>query len=251
MEIGFRTDVGRKRKSNQDAVGVFQNQKKIKLAIVADGMGGHQAGDVASHLTISDLGKAWEESQLTEQEEVIQWLLKSIQNENERIYNKGQTDPNQAGMGTTIVAVVLLDEKVLLAHVGDSRFYLVRKGKIKQITEDHSLVNELVKSGEITKEMADHHPRKNVLVRSIGIPGTVEVDLTDLEVIVGDKLLLCSDGLSNMVSDQEILKIIDHKNSIDQSLDQLISAANEAGGTDNITVLLIDYNETSEVTAND
>lgn len=246
MEIGFRTDVGRKRKSNQDAVGVFQNQEKVKLAIVADGMGGHQAGDVASHLTVFDLGEAWKNSNLTEQEDVIQWLLKQIQQENEEIFDKGQEDPSKAGMGTTIVAVVIIDQTVLLAHVGDSRFYLVRNGKIKQITEDHSLVNELVKSGEITPEMASHHPRKNVLVRSIGIPGTVEVDLTALEVTVGDKLLLCSDGLTNMVSDQDIMTIIDQAANLDEALDKLIEAANEAGGTDNITVLLIDYNEKGE-----
>lgn len=251
MQIGFRTDVGRKRKSNQDAVGVFQNQEKIKLAIVADGMGGHQAGDVASHLAVLDLGKTWENSNLTDQEDVIQWLLKNIQVENERIFEKGQKDPSQAGMGTTIVAVVILDQTVLLAHVGDSRFYLIRNGKIKQITEDHSLVNELVKSGEITPEQANHHPRKNVLIRSIGIPGTVEVDLTDLEVIVGDKLVLCSDGLTNMVSDADIMRIIDEAANLDEALDDLVAAANLAGGTDNITVLLVDYNEEDEVAVND
>ena len=251
MQIGFRSDVGRKRKSNQDAVGVFQNREKVKLAIVADGMGGHQAGDVASHLTVLDLGKTWEKSNLTDQEEVIQWLLKNIQVENERIFEKGQKDPSQAGMGTTIVAVVILDQTVLLAHVGDSRFYLIRNGKIKQITEDHSLVNELVKSGEITPEQAIHHPRKNVLIRSIGIPGTVEVDLTDLEIIVGDKLVLCSDGLTNMLSDDVIMQLIDDAANLDEALDKLIAAANAAGGTDNITVLIVDYDEKEEVAVHD
>lgn len=251
MQIGFRTDVGRRRKSNQDAVGVFQNQDGLQLAIVADGMGGHQAGDVASHLTVSEIGKSWESSALAEQEDVIQWLLTNIQAENESIFEKGQDNPNQTGMGTTIVAVVFLDQSIVLAHVGDSRFYLMRQGEIKQMTEDHSLVNELVKLGEITPDEAAHHPRKNFLARSLGIPGVVEVDLNDFKVFSGDKLLVCSDGLTNMVSDEKILQIVEEAENLDAALDELIATANANGGTDNITVLLVDYKETEGGDAND
>ena len=251
MQIGFRTDVGRKRKNNQDAVGIYENQQNLRLAIVADGMGGHQAGDIASHLTVSEIGQAWETTKLTEQEEVIQWLLTVIQAENETIFEKGQQNPEQTGMGTTIVAVAFLEQGVVLAHVGDSRFYLLRQGKIKQITEDHSLVNELVKLGEITPEEAVHHPRKNFLARSLGIPGTVEIDLSQIVTLPGDKLLVCSDGLTNMVSDEEILKIVTTAPDLETALETLVQVANENGGTDNITVLLVDYQQENEVSAHD
>lgn len=241
MKIEFRTDVGRRRTTNQDSVGIFFNQEQIRLAIVADGMGGHQAGDIASQLTVSDLGNIWRETSLTDQEEVIRWLLENIQRLNEKIFEEGQGNPRQAGMGTTIVAAVLLGTTVVLANVGDSRSYLIRQGTIKQVTEDHSLVNELVKTGEITEEMALNHPRKNVLVRSLGIPGTVEIDVTSFELLEGDRLLLCSDGLSNMVSDDTMLTIISQTDDLKQAVEALIKQANEAGGRDNITALLVDY----------
>lgn len=241
MKIEFQTDVGRRRTTNQDSVGIFFNQEQIRLAIVADGMGGHQAGDIASQLTVSDLGNIWRETSLTDQEEVIRWLLENIQRLNEKIFEEGQGNPRQAGMGTTIVAAVLLGTTVVLANVGDSRSYLIRQGTIKQVTEDHSLVNELVKTGEITEEMALNHPRKNVLVRSLGIPGTVEIDVTSFELLEGDRLLLCSDGLSNMVSDDTMLTIISQTDDLKQAVEALIKQANEAGGRDNITALLVDY----------
>ncbi|MGX6978450.1 Stp1/IreP family PP2C-type Ser/Thr phosphatase [Vagococcus elongatus] len=241
MKIEFQTDVGKRRTTNQDSVGIFYNQEQIRLAIVADGMGGHQAGDIASQLTVSDLGNIWRETSMTDQEEVIRWLLENIQRLNEKIFEEGQVNPRQTGMGTTIVAAVLLGTTVVLANVGDSRSYLIRQETIKQVTEDHSLVNELVKTGEITEEMALTHPRKNVLVRSLGIPGTVEIDVTSFELLEGDRLLLCTDGLSNMVSDDTILAIVSQADDIKQAVDTLIKQANEAGGRDNITVLLVDY----------
>lgn len=238
MQIKFLTDVGKKRKNNQDAVGVFANQHQIPFAVVADGMGGHQAGDVASAMTIRDLGKAWEKNTLDSREEIVQWLLKIIQLENEKIFNKGEEEEKLAGMGTTIVAAVFIEETLLLAHVGDSRCYLLRNSVLKQITEDHSLVNELVKTGEITQDMAVHHPRKNVLVRSLGLPTIVEIDVLELELLVHDQILLCTDGLTNMLDDQRIQTIMLEKKDVEKRLEQLIDEANEAGGKDNITVLL-------------
>lgn len=239
MQIGFRTDIGQKRKNNEDAVGVFYNQREIPLAIVADGMGGHQAGDVASQMLVQNLGSAWEAESLTEQDLILQWLLKKIQLENEEIFKHGEEDITLSGMGTTIVAVVPISNRLLLAHVGDSRAYLFTNGEFKQVTEDHSLVNELVKSGEITKEQALVHPRRNVLIRSIGMPGVVEIDVVDIKWQAGDILLLCSDGLTNMLSDEEIKNILQSEITLDQKLDLLIRLANEAGGRDNITVLMM------------
>lgn len=239
MQIGFRTDIGQKRKNNEDAVGVYYNQEDIPLAIVADGMGGHQAGDVASQMLVQNLGEAWEIETVTEQDVILQWLLKKIQLENEKIFEQGEQNISLSGMGTTIVAVVPIGNKLLLAHVGDSRAYLFSNGEFKQVTEDHSLVNELVKSGEITKEQALVHPRRNVLVRSIGMPGVVEIDVVDIDWQSKDILLLCSDGLTNMLSDEEIANILQSEITLEQKLDMLINLANEAGGRDNITVLIM------------
>ena len=241
MQIEFQTNVGRKRKSNQDTVGVYTNKAGIVIGIVADGMGGHQAGDTASQLAVTGLGTSWEQTALETQEEVARWIVSGIQKENKEIYQEGNNDPSKFGMGTTVVAVALLKEEVLIAHVGDSRGYIIRDNDIKQLTSDHSLVNELVKTGEITSDMAENHPRKNVLLRSVGVPGDVEVDISVAAVRNKDYILLCSDGLSNMLSDSEMKDIILQDISLNEKVTQLIDEANEAGGRDNITVLLIDF----------
>lgn len=241
MKIEFQTNVGRRRRSNQDTVGVYHNQEGLVLAIVADGMGGHQAGDTASYLAVTGLGEVWKETVLTQENDVAEWLVHQIQKENEHIFTKGNNDPGMFGMGTTIVAAVILPDKILLAHVGDSRAYIVRQDEIKQLTDDHSLVNELVKTGEITVEMAEHHPKKNILVRSVGVPGNVEVDVSLIDSTLEDQVLLCSDGLTNMLSDSYIKSIMLQNKPLKERVDQLIQEANEAGGTDNITALLIDF----------
>lgn len=246
MEINFQTDVGRRRNTNQDYAGVFKNQTGISLAILADGMGGHQAGDVASQMAVNELGAVWRDNQLEDPEQVAQWLIKEIQKENEKIYQKGQSQPEYLGMGTTIVSAAVLDQSFVLANIGDSRAYLIRNQELEQLTEDHSLVNELVKSGEITREMAANHPRKNVLTRSLGMPGMVEVDVTNQLWLPNDYLLLCSDGLTNMVSEADILSIIQSGISLDEKVTQLIEQANAAGGADNITVLMIHFEEQKE-----
>ena len=161
------------------------------------------------------------------------------------IYQRGQEQPEYNGMGTTIVAAALSDDWFTIANVGDSRAYLIREDKIMQLTEDHSLVNELVKSGEISEEMAVNHPRKNILTRSVGMPGTVEVDVSTHLWQLKDRLLLCSDGLTNMLSEEEIGTIINQEGPLSHKVTELIDRANEAGGADNITVLLIEYKEDS------
>ncbi len=240
MQIKYQTNVGRRRKNNQDTVGVYENQAGIVIGIVADGMGGHQAGDTASQLAVTGLGSSWEKTALETQEDVARWLISDIQKKNKEIFEEGNNNPEKFGMGTTIVVAALLEEELLIAHVGDSRGYIVRKGLIKQLTSDHSLVNELVKTGEITSAMAQRHPKKNVLLRSVGVPGEVEVDISVVTTKPNDYVLLCSDGLSNMLSDDEMKQIILQEVSLEEKVRQLIDSANEAGGNDNITVLLID-----------
>lgn len=246
MHIEFQTNVGRKRKSNQDTVGVYENKSGIVLGIVADGMGGHQAGDTASYLAVTGIGELWQETNLYKQNDVARWVVSAIQKENEIIYAEGNNNPDKYGMGTTVVVVAVLGENILLGHVGDSRAYIVRNNGIKQLTDDHSLVNELVKTGEITPDMAAKHPKKNVLVRSVGVPGDVEVDLSVVAISEDDHILLCSDGLSNMLSDTYIKNIVSQPNSLKNRVEQLINEANEAGGTDNITALLIDFKTPSK-----
>ncbi|MGC6769271.1 Stp1/IreP family PP2C-type Ser/Thr phosphatase [Enterococcus sp. LJL128] len=246
MEINFQTDVGRKRNTNQDYAGVFENQAGIPLAILADGMGGHLAGDVASEMAVNHLGERWTAADISSADKAAQWLIQLIQEENEAIYEKGQSVPEYAGMGTTIVGAVLLEQSFVLANIGDSRAYLVRNGQLVQLTEDHSLVNALVKSGEITEEMAANHPRKNVLTRSLGMPNTVEVDVASHLRVDDDYILLCSDGLTNMVPEALILETLLSEHSLEEKVNLLISLANEAGGMDNITVLVIHFDKDKE-----
>lgn len=243
MQIEYQSDVGRRRNTNQDYASVFTNLEGIKLAILADGMGGHRAGDIASQMAVLNLGNAWEEQDLTDDEKIAQWFIQAIQEENALIYQRGQEQPEYNGMGTTIVAAALSEERFTIAHVGDSRAYLIRDGKIIQLTEDHSLVNELVKSGEISEEMAVNHPRKNILTRSVGMPGTVEVDVSTYIWQLKDRLLLCSDGLTNMLSEEMIETIVNQEGTLSDKVTELINQANEAGGADNITVLLIEFKE--------
>lgn len=243
MQIEYQSDVGRRRNTNQDYASVFTNQEGIKLAILADGMGGHRAGDIASQMAVLNLGNAWEEQDLTDDEKIAQWFIQAIQEENALIYQRGQEQPEYNGMGTTIVAAALSEERFTIAHVGDSRAYLIRDGKIIQLTEDHSLVNELVKSGEISEEMAVNHPRKNILTRSVGMPGTVEVDVSTYIWQLKDRLLLCSDGLTNMLSEEMIETIVNQEGTLSDKVTELINQANEAGGADNIIVLLIEFKE--------
>lgn len=251
MEIQYVTDVGRRRQTNQDKAGVFLDTLKQPLMIVADGMGGHQAGDVASQMLVSFLGKAWEKTAFTSIPELHQWLANSLQQINDTIYQTGQADSERAGMGTTVVVAAVLQNELYYANVGDSRLYLIREQAIKQLTEDHSLVNELVKSGEITTEMAANHPRKNVLTRSVGMPTTIVVDQFSLSLQAGDWVLLCSDGLTNMVSDEELLKVSQEVSSVDEALNELVNRANDAGGADNITALLLAVAGDDEVQTDD
>jgi Serine/threonine protein phosphatase len=239
MEIHYQTDVGKRRNTNQDYVGVFTNKQGYTLALLADGMGGHQAGDVASHDTVEHLGAQWQEAAITSSEKAAQWFIQSIQQENEQIFTRGQADPALNGMGTTLEAVAFFDDQFTIAHVGDSRTYLLRGGELRQLTEDHSLVNVLVKSGEITQEMAANHPRRNVVTRSIGMPGTLDVDVATHVVVDKDYLLLCSDGLTNMVDEATIQATIASSATLDEAVERLITLANDHGGVDNITVLLI------------
>lgn len=239
MEVAFRTAIGKQRADNQDYVDVFTNQAGQHLALVADGIGGHQGGDVASAMAVSHLGHDFELTAWTTTAAASQWLSQQITMENHSIIEKSNQFADLNGMGTTLVAAVYFTDEVVIASIGDSRAYLLRDGQLRQLTEDHSLVNELVKRGEISRQAARHHPQKNVITRSLGISNDANFDLNTYPLVLNDQLLLCTDGLTNMVDDQQIATVLESTQPLEAKCDQLIELANAAGGLDNISVLII------------
>lgn len=239
METALRTDVGRKRSDNQDYISQFYNKSDNLLIILADGMGGHRAGNIASELTVTDLGVAWEETDFSDLSQIRDWMIEKIEEENKKIHELGQEDSFR-GMGTTIEAVAVVGQAALYAHLGDSRIGLIRKGEYRQLTTDHSLVNELLKAGQITEEEAATHPQRNIITQSIGQQGPIELDLAVQQLEPGDYLLMNSDGLTNMITNATIENILmaDDGNLADKA-NLLVEAANKAGGLDNITVGLL------------
>ncbi|MEH7299634.1 Stp1/IreP family PP2C-type Ser/Thr phosphatase [Neobacillus drentensis] len=247
MKAVFMTDRGKVRLHNEDSGGVFVNQDGDRLAIVADGMGGHRAGDVASEMTIAQLKSEWEASKgISTAEEAEQWLKEKITIVNQILFDHAKNHPECDGMGTTIVAAIATDLFATLANIGDSRGYIYNESGFKQVTEDHSLVNELVRSGQISKEDAEHHPRKNVLLRALGTEKMVEMDTKTIMFEEGDIILLCSDGLSNKVSEKEMMTILLNEDHLEQKADSLISLANNYGGEDNITLAIVEFSDVSE-----
>lgn len=242
IEIALLTDVGQKRTNNQDYVNHFVNRAGQQMIILADGMGGHRAGNIASEMAVTDLGAAWVDTQIDHLNQVREWLNLQLQEENQKISQLGQQEEYQ-GMGTTIEVVVFIDNQALYAHVGDSRIHLVRGEDIQQLTSDHSLVNELLKAGQITPEEAERHPQRNIIIQSIGQNGQVEADLGLVQLEVGDYLVINSDGLSNMVAQSDIYDIVTSDISLADKAATLIRFANNAGGLDNITVALVHVQE--------
>lgn len=242
MKVVYRTDRGKIRSHNEDQVGIFTNQTGIYLAMVADGMGGHLAGDVASEIAITTLQSHWEQTDTIDTpDSAEQWFKETIAKVNEKIFTYAKQNQECIGMGTTLVAAICHEKFATIANIGDSRCYLVKEGKLSQLTDDHSLVNELVKTGQISKEDAEHHPRKNVLLRALGTEEQVKMDIKTISFEEGDYLILCSDGLTNKVSDQELFEVILQDYSLEEKADRLIQLANEYGGEDNISIAIVYY----------
>jgi serine/threonine protein phosphatase PrpC len=227
---GF-TDAGRKRRRNEDA---FVHEPP--LFAVADGMGGAQAGEVASRLAAAAFREFHEADEFAPEERVAA----IIQEANKRIYERARSDAEASGMGTTITAALLVGDSVAIGHVGDSRAYRLRQGRLEQLTEDHSLVADLVRSGRLTPEEADTHPQRSVITRALGTDVDVDVDTFTVAAEPGDLFLLCSDGLTTMVDDDEITATIDRSGTLEDAARALLKAANRAGGEDNVTVVLFE-----------
>jgi protein phosphatase len=225
--VGAVTDPGRTRRHNEDAYVI-----EPPLFAIADGMGGAQAGEVASRLATAALKEAGADGGGEQR------ISDLIQEANRRVYDRSSSDPNTSGMGTTITVALVEDDRVAFGHVGDSRAYLIRDAQMEQLTEDHSLVNELLKTGRLSREEAETHPQRSVITRALGTDPDVDVDTFSVRAEDGDIFLLCSDGLTDMVSEESILDVVErNRNDIDGALRALVKAANRGGGQDNITVV--------------
>jgi PPM family protein phosphatase len=223
------TDTGRQRRANEDSL-----LARPPLFVVADGMGGAQAGEVASRIAVESFVEG-----LPDQSDPERGLASRVQAANARIHELSQSNVEQAGMGTTLTTLYVGEQEVVLAHVGDSRAYCLRDGALLKLTDDHSLVDELIREGKLTPAEAEEHPQRSIITRALGPEATVEVDLRSFRARSADVYLLCSDGLTSMVSEPQIEEILRRRTSLEEAGQALIAAANEAGGRDNITVVLI------------
>lgn len=238
MKFAIKSDVGQRRKVNEDAVGYFESKNHIPLMMVCDGIGGHNAGEIASSMALMSIGQSWEKTNIENMEEAYQWIVHKIEEANDDILTRSTQYEDLYGMGTTLVAACVIGNQLMIANVGDSRAYVLRNFQLKQLTEDQSLVNALLKSGEITPEEAENHPNKNIVTQSLGVTSAVEIDFVRMTVKDEDILLLCSDGLSDMLSLEEIRNVLNHYSDLEQQVEKAVQAANESGGRDNITVAI-------------
>lgn len=237
-----RTDIGNTRKVNQDYV--YSTQEKIgnltNLFIVADGMGGHAAGDYASRTAVETIVKfidnSFEKNSLT-------LLTKAVEAANTEVFTEAKFNRRLEGMGTTVVAATFVGRYLQAINVGDSRLYIIRGKSIRQVSTDHSLVEEMIKSGGIAREAARNHPDKNIITRAVGVKNIVLADTYTEELKDGDYVLMCSDGLTNMVADETIGEIVAQSDDVSNAVKNLIDKANENGGRDNISAVLIRYEE--------
>ena len=237
MKIYAMTDVGRKREINQDYV--YVTDKPIgpfpNLLAVADGMGGHKAGDFASKYTVKVLREELEDTPLDKPEEILRNVVGIA---NHKLIEAASTDIKLEGMGTTLVVATVVGNTLYFANVGDSRLYLIND-KIRQISKDHSLVEEMVRMGGINREQARNHPDKNIITRAIGAGEEIKPDFFEVRLSKNDRIFMCTDGVSNMLTDEEIFRILQEPGGEEEQVRRIVQAANEQGGRDNIGVILI------------
>ena len=228
VAVGAASDIGQVREGNEDSYLII-----APLYAVADGMGGHRGGEVASNLALETVQELFEQGTGT--------LVDQVERANRAVFERSQRDRSVSGMGTTLTAALIDGDRAHLAHVGDSRAYLFRGGELSLLTEDHTLVHRMVTEGEITAEEAETHPHRSILTRALGVDAAVQVDESDVLVADGDRLLLCSDGLTGMVPDEQIREVLGRQADPQSAVDELVKEANRAGGVDNITAVILDF----------
>jgi len=233
VSVGAATDIGQVREGNEDSFLVV-----APLYAVADGMGGHRGGEVASSLALETVQGMFERHEGSLADQVVE--------ANRAVFDRSQNDRSVSGMGTTLTAALVDGSRVHLVHVGDSRAYLLRGGELAQLTEDHTLVHRMVMEGEISQEEAETHPHRSILTRALGVDESVQVDESDVELSEGDRLLLCTDGLTGMVPEGQIREILLESTDPQEAVETLVKVANRAGGIDNITAVILDFSDGTE-----
>ncbi len=242
MEFYSKTDVGKARKTNQDAVNVKEISDDFVWSVVCDGMGGTSGGDVASRTAVEEVTKYLDRN-LNENknfEKIKEIMYSAVQEANEAIYEKARKDDELSSMGTTVVLCAIVGDMLHVMHAGDSRAYLIDKSGIKQLSKDHSIVQEMIENGEITQKEAKNHPRRNIITRALGIEADIKLDYTQIKLQKDDIILLCTDGLTNHLDENQIFKICSNSD-FSSVAKKLVDEANKHGGSDNITVAVIKY----------
>lgn len=244
MKVFAKSDIGKARDMNEDFFYISNDTEPIKLYILADGMGGYSGGEIASKLATlsvkSFIESNFETTNYTNKEEMLKLIKNAIEYANMVVYEKAKENEELTNMGTTLEVCIIYNNKAFIGHIGDSRIYRIRKDIIRKITQDHSYVQKLVKDGTITKEEAINHPKKNMLIKALGCTPFVEPDVMVRGFLKDDIIVICSDGLTNMLSEEEIYNTVIQ--NVDNSSSELINKANERGGYDNITVIIM-YND--------
>ena len=236
MDYYYITDPGKVRERNEDSVSICTNEMNEVLLIVADGMGGHKDGEVASKIALDLISDRFKSiSSVGNMDDAINWIQDTVNEANVEIFKYVSEHPESQGMGTTVVLSILTDKFLLIGNIGDSSGYVFKNKKLQKITVDHTLVNLLVKSGELSEEEAKNHPKKNVLMKALGSSTDVEMDIFNVELGV-DGIFLCSDGLTNMLDDNQIAKVLSDNISLKEKLEKLVFKANNRGGNDNISI---------------
>ena len=236
MQTFYLTDTGKVRDHNEDSVIILENNSNEYILAVADGMGGHKAGEVASAIAINHLTEEFYRLEtIGTKENAIDWLRNIVTEINNKIFEYTRENPDSKGMGTTFVCAIKTPNYLLYGNIGDRSGYVIKNKKLHKVTKDHTLVNLLVSTGELTEEEAKYHPRRNVLMRALGANNPIDIDIFDVDTNISG-ILLCSDGLTNMLTDEQIEKVLDSNLTLKEILEKLIRKANARGGNDNISI---------------
>jgi protein phosphatase len=241
VRFGVRCDKGKIREINEDSYNILASLPGIPVTfIIADGMGGHNSGEIASKAAVESISKNISENPdiFKEGEDIEKAIKTVIEKANVDVYKKSLENETYSGMGTTLIAAVAVNRRLYIGHVGDSRVYLIRDNKMEKLTIDHSYIEELVRNGTLTKEEAEKHPNKNLITRALGCGEVLEVDTYTYDIQENDVVLMCTDGLTNMLNEEKILEIVNNYDDLDLACEKLVGDSNEMGGEDNITVII-------------
>jgi len=243
MKACYMTDSGRVRNHNEDSVTILKNASDEYLLVVADGMGGHRKGEVASSIVVSHLGKRFNDTpSIGSKLDAVNWLNDNINEANKEILEYGEANIDSKGLGTTVVAALLTKSYLIFGNIGDSSGYVIKNNKLHKVTKDHTLVNLLVDAGNLTEDEAKTHPKKNVLMKALGAAEKADLDIFDVDM-ESEAIMLCSDGLTNMLTEEQIEKVlIDEELEAEEKVDKLIKKCNARGGNDNISIAYLTRN---------